>query len=162
MCDKVVCERWCVTKRCVTKLCAGGALGRRWSPLVARSRCTLQGRRGTWRHGRSICVGGAAFITLGWAFARPWHLATSTCTLRGRRGTWRHGRSICVAGAGFMTLGLFWWRAWAPLVTRGAAALCVAGVAFGDIHLHFARGRRGTYDTGLALVVHLLHQAEVT
>jgi len=37
-----------------------------------------------------------------------------------------------------MTLGWLWWRAWAPLVARGAAALCVAGVALDDIHLHFA------------------------
>ena len=59
-----------------------------------------------------------------------------------------------------------WWRAWARLVTGDAAALCVAGVALGDIHLRFAwqvwhleastfvlRGRGGTYGTGLALVV---------
>ena len=62
-----------------------------------------------------------------------------------------------------MALGWLWWPAWAPLVARGTAALCVAGVALGDIHLHFAwqawrlaictqhsRGRRGAYDTGLA------------
>ena len=48
------------------------------------------------------------------------------------------------------------------------AILCVAGVAIGDIHLHFAwqgwhlvtstfglRGRHGTYGTGLALVARL-------
>jgi len=47
----------------------------------------------------------------------------------------------------------------------GAAAVCVAGVALGDMDRHFAwqawhlatwtvalRGRRGTYGTGLALV----------
>jgi len=51
------------------------------------------------------------------------------------------------------------------LVAGDAAALCVAGVALGDIHLRFTwqawhletstfvlRGRRGTYGTGLALV----------
>ena len=34
-----------------------------------------------------------------------------------------------------MTLGWLWWRAWAPLVACGAAALFVAGMALGDIHL---------------------------
>ena len=29
-----------------------------------------------------------------------------------------------------MALGWIWWRAWSPLVARGAAALCVGGVAF--------------------------------
>ena len=69
---------------------------------------------------------------------QAWHLVTSTVTLRGRRGTWRHGPS-----------------------------LCVAGVALGDMYLHFAwhlvtstltlRGRRGTYGTGLALTPSLTH-----
>jgi len=36
-----------------------------------------------------------------------------------------------------MALGWIWWRAWSPLVARGAAALCVTGVAFGDIDLRF-------------------------
>ena len=60
-----------------------------------------------------------------------------------------------------MALGWVWWR----LVARGAAALCVAGVALGDIHPHFAwqawhlatstctlRGRRSN---GLGLVTRL-------
>ena len=64
-----------------------------------------------------------------------------------------------------MTLRGIWWRAWSPLVARGATALCMAGVALGDIKLRFVwqawrlltstfvlRGRRCTYDTGLALV----------
>ena len=51
-------------------------------------------------------------------------------------------------------------RRWSPLVACDAAALCVAGVALGDIHLRFTwqawhlvtstfvlRGRRGTYGT---------------
>ena len=37
-----------------------------------------------------------------------------------------------------LILGWIWWRAWAPLVAGGAAALCVAGVALGDIDLRFA------------------------
>ena len=58
-----------------------------------------------------------------------------------------------------------WWRAWFPFGAVDAAAVCVAGVALGDIDRHFAwqawhlatsivtlRGRRGTYGTGLALV----------
>jgi len=62
-----------------------------------------------------------------------------------------------VAGMALMTLCWLRCRAWSPLVARGAAALCVAGVALHDIHLHFAwqvwrlatstcvlRGRRGT------------------
>ena len=68
-----------------------------------------------------------------------------------------------------MTLGWLRWRAWSLLVARGAVALCVAGVALGDIDLHFARkawhlatctshllGRRGTSDTGLAPVARLV------
>ena len=68
-----------------------------------------------------------------------------------------------------MALGWLWLRAWSPLVAGDAAALCVAGVALGDIHLRFAwqarhketsifvlRGRRGTYGTGLALVARLV------
>ena len=108
-----------------------GALGRRWSPVAPR-RFARQAR----------------------------HLATSVCTLPGRHGTWRHGRSICVAGATLLTLGWLWSPVWVA-----GAALCVAGVALGDIHLHFAwqawhlatwtehlRGRRDASDTGLALV----------
>ena len=64
-----------------------------------------------------------------------------------------------------MALGWLWWRAWSLLVARGAAALCVAGVALGDSRLRFAwqawhlwtstfhlRGRRGAYGAGLDLV----------
>ena len=66
---------------------------------------------------------------------QAWHLATSTFTLRGRRGTWRHGRALCVAGVALMALGWLWWRAWVPV---DAVAFCVAGVALGDMDLHFA------------------------
>ena len=67
-----------------------------------------------------------------------------------------------------MAMGWLWWRAWAGLVAGDAAAVCVAGVALGDIYFRFAwrawhlatstfvsRGRRGTYGTGLALVARL-------
>ena len=92
-------------------------------------------------------------------------------TLRGRRGTWRHPPSFValgkhllsfhVAGVALMALGALG----LGLVAADAAALCVAGVALGDIHLCFTwqawhletstfvlRGRRGTYGTALALV----------
>ena len=95
---------------------SGGALGSRGR------RGSLRRRRGTWRHGP-------------W---QAWHLVTSTFTLRRRRGTWWHGRALCMAGVALMALGWLWWRAWFPV---GAAALCVAGVALGDMD----RGRRGTW-----------------
>ena len=100
---------------------------------------------------------------------QAWHLATWTFTLRGRSGTWRHQPSLCVAGLALMALGWLWWRAWFPFGAVGAAAVCVAGVALGDMDLHFAwqawhlvtwiltlRGKRGTYGTGLALVARLV------
>ena len=37
-----------------------------------------------------------------------------------------------------MALGWLWWRAWVPVDAVDAAAFCVAGVALGDINLHFA------------------------
>ena len=96
---------------------------------------------------------------------QAWHLVTWTFTLHGRRGTWRRGSSLCVAGVALMALGWLWRRAWVSVDAVGAAAFCVAGVALGDMDLHFAwqawhlvtwivtlRGRRGTYGTGLALV----------
>ena len=56
-------------------------------------------------------------------------------------------------GVALLALGWVWWRAWSPLVTRDAAALCMAGVwhlaassssfhmagmVLGDIHLRSA------------------------
>ena len=43
---------------------------------------------------------------------------------RGRRGTYGTGR--------------LWWRTGFSADALDAGALCVAGVALGDIHLHFA------------------------
>ena len=90
------------------------------------STVVLSGRRGTNSHLRHFA----------W---QVWHKLTSTIVLRGRRGT---------DGSG--------WRAWSDLVTRDAAALCVAGVAQTHIYSRFAwqawhkltstivlRGRRG-------------------
>ena len=51
---------------------------------------------------------------------QAWHKLTSTVVLCGRRGT--HGTG---------------WRPWAGIWRRGAAPLCVAGVAQPDIHLRF-------------------------
>ena len=61
------------------------------------------------------------------------HLATWTCTLHGRRGTWQHGSSLCVAGVALMALGWLRWRAWVAVDVVDAAAVCMAGVALGDI-----------------------------
>ena len=113
----------------------GGALG---LVLVARDA----------RDAAALCVAGVAQPDIHLRFAwQAWHNLTSTFVLRGRRGT--HGTG---------------WRAWTGLVARDArdaAALCVAGVALGDIHVRFAwqawhnltstfvlRGRRGTHGTG--------------
>ena len=126
-----------------------------------------RGRRGTWRHGSSVCVGGVARMALGWLWWRAWfprarvdaaafcvagvalgdihlrftwqvwYMVTSTFVSRGRCGTWRHGSSVCVAGVARMALGWLWWRARFPRARVAAAAFCVAGVALGDIHLRF-------------------------
>ena len=53
---------------------------------------------------------------------KAWRLATSTCILR---------------GVALMALVWLWWRVWFPFGTVVAAAVCVAGVALGDIDLHF-------------------------
>ena len=89
---------------------------------------------------------------------QTWHLATSTCVSRGRRGTISHPPWFCVAGVALMVLG---GALGLVLGARDAAALCVAGVALGDIYVRFTwqvwhnltstfvlRGRRGTHGTG--------------
>ena len=131
----------------------------------ATSTFVLRGRRGTCGTGWRACVG----FGRGW---RRWRRGT----LRGRRGTWRHPpfcftwkarhlatSNVCVAGVALMALG----GALGSVLIAGdagdAAALCVAGVALGDIHLRFTwqarhlatstfvlRGRRGTYSTSVA------------
>ena len=84
-----------------------------------------------------------------------------TCALvsRGRRGTWPHLPSFCVAGVALMALGSGG-ALGLELVAGDGAALYVAGMALGDMCLHFTwqawhlttstfvlRGRRGTYGT---------------
>ena len=89
---------------------------------------------------------------------QAWHLVTSTFVWRGRRGTISHPPSFCVAGVALLALG---GALGSVFVAGDAAALCVAGVALGDIYLRLAwqawhnltstfvlRGRRGTiFDT---------------
>ena len=137
---------------------------------LATSTFVSRGRRGTWRHLPSFCVAGVALSSTSVArrfwlrvtlvtprhFAwQAWHLATSTFVSR------RHLPSFCVAGVALVALD----GALVSVLVRGdagdAAALCVAGVALGDIHLCFTwqarhlatstfvlRGRCGTYGTG--------------
>ena len=61
---------------------SGGTLGSHvpeWSPRLfawqawhlATSTFVSRGRRGTWRHGRGICVAGAALVTLCWPHFVP-------------------------------------------------------------------------------------------
>ena len=138
----------------------------------------LRGRRGTWGTGlaagdaAALCVPGIALhlvtprlrftwqawhlVTSSFRFTwQAWHLATSTFVLRGRRGTWGTGLALVA-------------RLVPGLVAGDAAALCVAGVALGDIQLRFTWqawhlatstfvlcGSRGTYGTGLDLVARL-------
>ena len=142
-----------------------------------------RGRRGTWRH---LPAFGLAGVALGDIYLRftwqAWHLETSTCVSRGRRGSWRHLPWFHVARVALGVIYLrfawqawhletstcawrgrrgtccTWWRAWSPLVARGAAPVCVASVALGDIYFRFTwqawhlvtstfvlRGRRGTW-----------------
>ena len=102
-----------------------------WHKLT--STVVLRGRRGTdgtgWRtwtglgarDAAALCVAGVAQPDIQLRFTwQAWHKLTSTFVLRGRRGT--HGTV---------------WRAWSGFVAWGAAPLCVAGVALGDIHLRF-------------------------
>ena len=127
---------------------------------------TLPGRRGTWRHGQSICGTGVALgdmdVACAWQVwhlatstftlaSSPWHLLTSTFVLRGKRGTlWYWAGSGGALGPGWSPRAPrhFAWQAW-YLATwtvhlrdrrgtwRHGCSMCVAGVALGDIHLHF-------------------------
>ena len=92
---------------------------------------------------------------------QAWHLETSTFVLRGMRATgctwWRAWSPLVAVGRRWSPLVAVG-RRWSPLVAGYAAALCVAGVALGDIYLPFtwqawhlatsmfvSRGRRGTW-----------------
>ena len=65
---------------------------------------------------------------------QAWHLVTSTFVSRGRRGTKLASTVVLRGRRGTHGTG---WRAWSGFVACDAAALCVAGVALGDIHLRF-------------------------
>ena len=152
----------------VALMALGGALGLAWAPVTPRhfawqawhkltSTFVSRGRRRThgtgWRawtglgacDAAALCVAGVAQPDIHLRFTwQAWHKLTSTVVLRGRRATYGTG-----------------WRPWAGIWRRGAAPLCVAGVAQSDIHLRFTwqawhnltstvvlRGRRATYGTG--------------
>ena len=98
-------------------------------------------------------VAGVALGDIYLGFARQaWNFVTSTFVSHG---------TCCTYGTGLALVP--------GLVAGDAAALCVAGVALGDIYLGFTwqawhlmtsafvlRGRRVTYGTGLALVSHAI------
>jgi len=73
------------------------------------------------RDAAAFCLAGVAqpYIHLRFTWQAS-HKLTSTFVSRGRRGTYGIG-----------------WCAWSGFVARDAAALCVADVVLGDIHLHF-------------------------
>ena len=77
--------------RCLRGSLALGSIERHfaWQAWrLATSTIILCGRRGTWRHGRALCMAGVALMALGWLW---WH----ACWRRdGRRGTWRHRPSL--------------------------------------------------------------------
>ena len=103
-----------------------------WHKLT--STVVLRGRRGTYGTGWRAWARFSRAVTPRHFAWQAWHLVTSTFVSRGRRGTISHPPSFCVAGVALMALG----GALGPgLVARDAAALCVAGVALGDIHLRF-------------------------
>ena len=99
------------------------------------------------RFGTNFCVAGVALMVLGGALGpdlspvtprhfawQAWHLVTSTLVSRGRRGTKLASTVVLRGRRGTHGTG---WRAWSGFVACDAAALCVAGVALGDIHLRF-------------------------
>ena len=106
---------------------------------LVTSTVTLHGRRGAYGTGLALVTRLVPVCRSPRHFAwQAWYLVTSTVTLRGRRGTWWHRPSLCLAGVALMALGWLWWRAWFPFAAVVTTALCVAGVALGDIDLHFA------------------------
>ena len=121
------------------------------------------------REAAALCGAGVALGDIRRGFTwQAWQLATATFVLRGRRATCGTGLAlvtrldprrplawqVChlVTSAGLALVQ--------RLVPRDAAALCVAGVALGDIRRRFtwqvwrlgtstfvSHGRRGTYGT---------------
>ena len=86
----------------------------------------------------ALCVAGVALGHIHIRFTdRPgaWRHPPS---FRGRRGTWSHPHSFHLASVALTSLGGLWWRTGFSADAVDAAALCVAGVALGDIHLNSA------------------------
>ena len=146
----------------VALMVLGGALGPDLSPVTPRhfawqawhlvtSTFVSRGRRGTNSHPPSFCVAGVALMVLGGALGpdlspvtprhfawQAWHLVTSTLVSRGTRGTKLASTVVLRGRRGTHGTG---WRAWSGSVACDAAALCVAGVALGDVHLDYMQGR---------------------
>ena len=177
-CDMDVHSAWQAWHLSCWAGCGGARVWRRGRRRRLRGR---RGRRGdmdmhsAWQAWHlSYWAGSGGALGLGFALWslpplawKAWHLVTSSFILRGRRGTcgnmdvhsaWQAWRLSYWAGSGG-ALGF------GAVV---AVAVCVAGVALGDIDRHFAcqvwylatwtcilRGRRGTYRTGLAPVLGL-------
>eukprot|EP00435_Cladocopium_sp_Y103_P024961 s964_g6.t1 len=114
---------------------------------------TLCGRRGTYGtqlglvtrlvafDAAAFCVAGVALGDINFRFVwQAWHLATSTFTLCGRRGTYGTQLGLVTRLVAFdaargtygTQLGLV-----TRLVAFDAGSFCVAGVALGDMDLHF-------------------------
>ena len=83
-------------------------------------------------------MAGVALGDIDFHFAwQVWHLVTWTCALRGRRGTYgTYSTGLCVLDLAFLVLDWLWYRAWFPINAVVAAALCVTGVALGNIDFH--------------------------
>ena len=130
---------------------------------------TLRGRRGTWRHGSSLCVAGKALMALGWLWWRAWvsvdAVGAAAFGVAGR-GTWWHGPSLCVAGValGDMDPHFAWqaWHLWHWAGSGGAlgsqltpwAPRLLAWQAWHLVTWTFTlRGRRGTWWHGSSLCV---------
>ena len=183
----------------------GLALVARLVPIFRRGRrgC-LSGRCSIWKHRPAFCVAGVALGDIDLHFVwHAWHLLYGTGLAlvarlvpifrRGRRGClsgrcsiWKHRPAFCVAGVALGDIDLhFVWHAWhllygtglalvarlVPIFRRGRRgclsgrcsiwkhrpAFCVAGVALGDIDLHFVwHAWHLLYGTGLALVARLV------
>jgi len=73
----------------------------------------------------AVCVAGVALgdmdLHLAWQAWQAWHLVTSTCILRDRHGTYGTGLALVARLV--------------PSRRRCRCAVCVAGVALGDIDL---------------------------
>ena len=123
----------------------GGALGPDLSPVTPRHFAWQAWHLVTLCP--SFCVAGVGQMALGGALGpdlspvtprhfawQAWHLVTSTFVSRGRRGTERTSTVVLRGRRGTDGTG---WRAWSGFVACDAAALFVAGVALGDIHLRF-------------------------